>query len=346
MKITDYIRDENGDILLDDDGNKLEFQYESSNINYEILPHLIINENDEHEYENPKNHNMKNMKILNHHPAENDNDLILKGQVTDTIRESFLDLWISEYMRLYASCIYSIERIQYDCGFIDNTNYISTLYDKSFSESDATQNNNTKRPQVCTKQEKVNGRYYLKFNGTHSMISQANLNSDGVNIFCVFKLNQLTNGWSGSLFGHDNGGYDKYVSYYNKNFVISGCNVDCVYIGDDQAVQHFTRLTDYEGNHLNDLNKWHCLSIHWDNISSDNTNKSSVYHNKNLLGNFTSNKNSSGSNTTVFAGLNPNNNIGNLNGCIAFFGVYLHYMLDEKTIEDHHTILMQRYGIV
>ena len=346
MKITDYIRDDSGNILLDDDGNKMEFQYESSNIDYEIVPNIIINGNDQHEYLEPKDHNMKNKKILNHAPATNDSDLILKGQVIDTIRESFLDLWVSEYMRMYASCVYSIERINNDTVSIDQNNRVSILYDKSNQESNATQTDNIKKPTVCTKQEKINGRYYLKFNGNQSMISQANLNSDGVNIFCVFKLNQLSNGWDGSLFGHDNSGFDKFVSYRDKNFVISGASGDAVYIGDSQSVLSFTQLTDYENNNLNQLNTWHCISVHYDNISNPNTEKSSIYHNKKLIGRFTSNKNSVGSNTTVFGGLNPNNIIGNLNGAIAFFGIYLDYMLDEKTIEDHHTILMNRYGIV
>ena len=55
--------------------------------------------------------------------------------------------------------------------------------------------------------------------------------------------------------------------------------------------------------------------------------------------------NRTGNNTTVFGGLDPTTDVAPLNGNIAFFCVYLDFILDEKTILDHHAVLMQRYNI-
>ena len=100
----------------------------------------------------------------------------------------------------------------------------------------------------------------------------------------------------------------------------------------------------YSTNNLGKLNTWHYLSVHWDNKSSPKTEKSKIYWNKKHIGDFTAD-NRTGNNTTVFGGLNPSKNIAPLNGSIAFFCVYLDFILDEKTILDHHTVLMQRYNI-
>ena len=153
-------------------------------------------------------------------------------------------------------------------------------------------------------------------------------------------------GWINGLFGHDNAGFDKFVAYSGSNLVVSGADDanKCVYIGPAGNLQSFLKLGDYSKNDLGELNKWHCLSVHWDNKSSVKTEKSKIYWNKIHIGDFTAD-NRVGAITTVFGGLDANTDIAPLNGNIAFFCVYLDFILDEKTILDHHTVLMQRYNI-
>ena len=182
------------------------------------------------------------------------------------------------------------------------------------------------------------------------MISQVDLNNDAVNVFIVYRLTSRgspQNYWNNGLFGCDNGGFDFFVAHSASNLVVSGASSvnNCVYVGPASSLQSFLKLDDYSVNDLGELNKWHCLSVHWDNKSSPKTEKSKIYWNKKHIGDFTAD-NRTGNNTTVFGGLNPSTNIAPLNGNIAFFCVYLDNILDEKTILDHHQVLMERYNIV
>ena len=181
------------------------------------------------------------------------------------------------------------------------------------------------------------------------MTSQVNLNNDAVNVFIVYKLDSRgypQSYWNNGLFGHDNGGFDKFIAHSGSNLVVSGADSanKCVYIGPAASLQSFSKLDDYSENDLGELNKWHCLSVHWDNKSSPKTEKSKIYWNSKHIGDFTAG-NRVGANTTVFGGLDAANNVAPLNGNIAFFCVYLDFILDERTILDHHTVLMQRYNI-
>ena len=250
---------------------------------------------------------------------------------------------------MYSSCTYQMDRADGQTIKMSSSRKVETIYDKSNEESDATQTDSTKRPTLCTKAEKHNGRYFLKFSGTQKMISQVNLNNNAVNVFMVYKLDSRGSSqsyWNNGLFGHDNGGFDKFIAYSGSNLVVSGADSanNCVYLGPAASLQSFLKLDDYSENDLGKLNKWHCLSVHWDNKSSPKTEKSKIYWNKIHIGDFTGD-NRTGNNTTVFGGLNPATDIAPLRGNIAFFCVYLDFILDEKTILDHHTVLMQRYNI-
>ena len=181
------------------------------------------------------------------------------------------------------------------------------------------------------------------------MISQVNFNNDAVNVFIIYRMTSRgspQNFWNNALLGHDNGGYDKFIAYSGSNLVISGAaDPDkCVYIGPASGLQNFLTLGDYTENDLGELNVWHCLSVHWDNKSSPKTEKSKIYWNRKHIGDFTA-ENRIGNNTTVFGGLNPTSDKAPLNGNIAFFCVYLNFILDERTILDHHQVLMERYNI-
>ena len=337
-----YVEKPDGTYLLDDEGNKIEYTIDllSDTEDFIHKAELLINVDGHAETD-------KNLIVK---AATNDNHVVIKSQVSDIVRHSFLDLWVSEYLRMYANCVYQIDRADGQNVKMDSSRKVEIIYDKRNEESDATQTDSSKRPTLCTKAEKHNGRYFLKFNGSQKMISQVNLNNDAVNVFVVYKLDSRGSSqsyWNNGLFGHDNGGYDKFVAHSASNLVISGAaNPDkCVYIGPASTLQSFLKLGDYSTNDISKLNVWHSLSVHWDDKSSPKTEKSKIYWNKIHIGDFTAN-NRVGNNTTVFGGLNPSTDKAPLNGNIAFFCVYLNDILDEKTILDHHQVLMERYNIV
>ena len=334
-----YVKDEKGDFVLDDNGDKIEFTVENLNFDVVTTDTVDFSVNSDGHAETDRNLIAK--------AATNDNHVVIKSQVGDIVRDSFLDLWVSEYLRMYSSCTYQMDRSDGQNVKMDSSRKVETIYDKSNEESDASQTDSSTRPTLCTKAEKHNGRYFLKFSGSQKMISQVNLNNNAVNVFIIYKLNSRAQSyWNNGLFGHDDIGYDKFVAYSASNLVVSGANnaTKCVYIGPAASLQSFLKLGDYSTNNLGKLNTWHCLSVHWDNKSSPKTEKSKIYWNKKHIGDFTAD-NRTGNNTTVFGGLNPSKNIAPLNGSIAFFCVYLDFILDEKTILDHHTVLMQRYNI-
>ena len=138
---------------------------------------------------------------------------------------------MSEYLRIYAKCLYQIDRANNQNVKMNSSRKVETIYDKSNEESDAKQTDLSKRPSVCTKAEKQNGRYFVKFNGSQKMISQVNLNNDAVNVFIVYKLDSRGSSqsyWNNGLLGHDNAGFDKFVAHSASNLVISGAQM-CVY---------------------------------------------------------------------------------------------------------------------
>ena len=340
--MTLYVKNSDGTYLLDEHGDKIEYTIEihsDDDFTYKAQAQLLINKDGHAETH-------KNLVVK---VATDDNHVVIKSQVSDIVRDSFLDLWVSEYLKMYANCVYSIDRADKQTVKMSSTRKVEKLFDKSNEESDATQTDSSKRPTVCTKAEKHNGRYFLKFNGSQKMISQVNLNNDAVNVFVVYRLTSRGSPqsyWNNGLFGIDNSGYDFFVAHCGSNLVVSGAHLTnkCVYVGPAASLQSFLQLDDYSENDLGKLNKWHCLSVHWDNKSSPKTEKSKIYWNKKHIGNFTAD-NRTGNNTAVFGGLNPSRDIAPLNGNIAFFCVYLDFILDERTILDHHSVLMQRYNI-
>ena len=331
-----YAKNEDETDFVDSNGEKIEYTVEEG---LPIEVGLLINDD---------GHAETNIHIIAK-PAENDNHVVVKSQVSDIVRDSFLDLWVSEYLRMYSSCTYQMDRADGSTVKMSSTRKVETIYDKSNEESDATQTDASKRPLLCTKAEKHNGRYFLKFSGTQKMISQVDLNNDAVNVFIVYRMTSRGSArsyWNNGLFGHDNLGFDKFVAYSGSNLVVSGASSvnNCVYVGPASSLQSFLKLGDYSENDLGELNKWHCLSVHWDNKSSPKTEKSKIYWNKKHIGDFTAD-NRLGASITIFGGLDASTDIAPLNGNIAFFCVYLDFMLDERTILDHHTVLMQRHNI-
>ena len=188
------------------------------------------------------------------------------------------------------------------------------------------------------------------------MISQIDLNpgnnqQDIVNIFIVYKLNSrtTTNYWvNNGLFGHDNGGFDKFVCFGKhgttgaETIMIAGVNGDVVLFG-PHKISGYNPISDYKTNaNAGELNKWICLSIHWD--VSGGSNKSSAWCNNQQLGTFTA-KTSTGSTQMTFGDIDPGG-IAPLDGSIAFFGLYKGFVLSDEIIKLNHKVLCNRYSII
>ena len=139
-----------------------------------------------------------------------------------------------------ADCLYKIDRgIPSEVTFDNSTRVVSDLFDQSLKENHSNQTTQANRPILCTKAEKINYRYYLKFDGNKRMLSNINLNpgsgqADIVNVFIVYRLNSYTGSYAvrNGLFGHDNGGYDKFVAFSpTGELLISGTTNQHIVIG-------------------------------------------------------------------------------------------------------------------
>ena len=175
-----YVKDSNGVFILDDYGEKIKYSVEYSDIAFDLTEEVSFPINDDGHGETDKNIIVK--------AAEADNHVVVKSQVSDIVRDSFLDLWVSEYLHMYANYVYQIDRADGQNIKMDSSRKVETIFDKSNEESDATQTDSSKRPILCTKVEKHNGRYFLKFSGSQKMISQIDLYNTAVNVFIVYKL--------------------------------------------------------------------------------------------------------------------------------------------------------------
>ena len=281
------------------------------------------------------------------------------SHLTNHLQNTFSDLYIDEYFKNYANCMYKIDKgLDSELIFDSSTRKISKLKDNTLYELDANQNVAGNQPKLCTKANKINNRYHIEFNSTNSerMISQIDLNpgtnqQDIVNIFIVYKLNSRlsVNYWvNNGLFGHDNGGFDKFVCFGKngtngeESLMIAGINgADAVIIG-PHRISGYNPISDYKTNaNAGELNKWICLSIHWDVPGS--TNKSSVWCNNQQLALFTAGT-SPGSTQMTFGDIDPGG-IAPLDGSIAFFGLYKGFVLSDDLIKLHHKVLCNRYSI-
>ena len=91
------------------------------------------------------------------------------------------------------------------------------------------------------------------------------------------------------------------------------------------------------------LNKWVCLSIHWDMYTTPNNNESSVYCNGKKLTSFTS-KTVSGD-TTLTIGDIKNGTNSPFDGSISFFSILKHEKMTEKEILFYHYVLCNLYNV-
>ena len=105
------------------------------------------------------------------------------------------------------------------------------------------------------------------------MLSNINLNpasggNDIVHVFILFRLKTHAGAnanFRNGLFGHDNGGWDKFVSFAanTNNLIIAGANKDGSESNSGFNIQVTSSHWKTNAN-ASELNKWCCMSIHWD----------------------------------------------------------------------------------
>ena len=175
---------------------------------------------------------------------------VLKSEIPDVVKASELSnlsetlFWESYQL---ADCLYKIDRgIPSEVTFNNSTRAASDLFDQSLKENHSNQTTQSAKPILCTKAEKINYRYYLKFDGNKRMLSNINLNpgsgqADIVNVFIVYRLNSYTGSYfvRNGLFGHDNGGFDKFVTFSpTGELMVSGTTNQHIVIGQYIMIQH------------------------------------------------------------------------------------------------------------
>ena len=225
----------------------------------------------------------------------------------------------------------------------DTNRKVSKIYDQSLSQDDAYQTDLLKQPTICSKQNRVNKRYYIEFTGTERMISDIDLNpapgdDDIVNVFLVYKLNSIpTHYWVNGLMGHDDSNYDKFIGLYTTNLIISGTVNNFINIGTGVVNGHQPHAAFKNKANATLLNKWICLSLHWDIA----TKTSFVYINGQEICQFQS-RVSPGSNKLTIGDLNPSG-ISGMDGDIAAFLLYKNKRMIKRDILLHHHVLCAKW---
>ena len=260
-----------------------------------------------------------------------------------SILNSATAAYVHGYIKQNAECLYFCERgIPTETRFTPSTRAISTLFDQTLSGLNATQSIVARRPKLST--GKNAKRFFFTFDGVvDRMISNIDLNpasgaDDIVHVFILFRLKSHSgpdSHFRNGLFGHDNQGWDKFVAYKptTNNLIISGVhgtnNVE-VTSSDWQAKADASVL-----------NKWHCLSVHWDVPAG--AGKSSCWVNGKKVKTFRA-KTSPGSTSMVFGDLDPGK-LAPFNGDIQLFLLYKGWNMVDLIIKAHHKMICERYGV-
>ena len=275
----------------------------------------------------------------------------VKSQIPGVVKASELSnlpetLFWESYQS--ADCLYKIDHgIATEVTFDNSDRTVSKLFDQSLKENHANQSTESARPILCTKAQKINYRYYLKFDGNKRMLSDINLNpgsgqDDIVNVFIVYRINSYTGSYAvrNGLFGHDDGGYDKFVAFSpTGELLVSGTTNQHIVIGPSSFNSKNATAPYQSKANAGELNKWICLSIHWDVPGGNNA--SQVWCNGKKLADFTA-RTSPGSNTMTFGDFKPSGRAG-LKGDIALYCLYKGEKFTESKIKLHHHVLCRWY---
>ena len=237
----------------------------------------------------------------------------------------------------------------HEITFDPSTRKVSKIFDQSLSQDDAYQNTTNNQPTICNKNDRINNRYYLIFDGSKNqrMISDINLNvsageEDIINIFIVYYIDSFGGSyWTRcGLYGADNGGFDVFTSFSPQgDLIVSKTTNDHIVIGQN-ITNGRTPIADYQNKaNAGEIGKWICLSVHW-NIPTE---KSFVYCNGKMLTEFT-NRSSIGSVQMTFGDLNPSS-IAPFYGKIACFLLYKNKRMLQRDILLHHKVLSKWFGV-
>ena len=263
--------------------------------------------------------------------------------------ENATAVFVDNYIQEHAECLYSVERGQKTEVTFSKTRDISTLFDKTLSGLNALQNDASKKPKLST--AKNARRFFFTFDGDDRLISNVNLNAqrgkrDAVHAFILYYLRTHNTGshsqFRNGLFGHDNGGWDKFVCFHktNHNLLIGGTfnNSDSAFSGDNIQVTS----SDFKTRaNPSELNKWCCLSVHWD--VSGGRGQSSVWVNGKKLKTFQA-KAKSGTPQMVLGDVSTVGTAG-LDGNIQLFIAYKSWGMTDLVIKAHHKMICERYGV-
>ena len=125
--------------------------------------------------------------------------------------------------------------------------------------------------------------------------------------------------------------------------VVSGTTNDIIIIG-SIPIQTKQPIAPYKTKaNAGEINKWICLSIHWENYTTPAAGASTVYCNEQKLTDFQS-RNSTGSTKMTFGDLKPSGKAP-FKGDISFFSLYKGRLINEKDILLHHYVLCSWFNI-
>ena len=294
--------------------------------------------------------NMNMKELFNLPDPTHANDAANKKYVDEAGINSILNMatpaYIDTYIKEYADCLYSVERgLKSEVVFSGSDRYVETLLDQTLSLVDANQTVLQHKPTLST--AKNAKRLFLTFHGTDRMISNLDLNNDKVSIFILFRLHYFNGSdpnFRNGLFGHDNGGWDKFVCYTSsssdRKLVIGGAEKDGseVHTGFNTTVSSSDWKTKANAS---ELNKWCLLSVHWD--VGAGAGGSSCWVNTKKIKSFRA-RTSPGSTQMTFGDLNPNG-LAPLEGDVQLFLVYKGREMSERLILAHHKMICERYEV-
>ena len=257
--------------------------------------------------------------------------------------------YVDGYIKENAECMYSVERgTKEEVVFNSSSRQISALFDQTLSGLNSSQSTTALQPKLST--TKNSKRFFFEFDGSKRMLSNIDLNppsggQDLVHVFILFRLSTHAGSnanFRNGLFGHDNGGWDKFVSFAanTNNLIIAGTQKDGSESNGGFNIQVTSSHWLAKAN-ASELNKWCCLSVHWDVPAG--AGNSSCWVNGKKVKTFEA-RTSAGSNQMTFGDLDPSG-IAGLNGDIQLFILYKGYGMAELIIKAHHKMICERYGV-